>query len=194
MAGGTNGINGRPAARFTNSSSQYFVLPDSADVHPATLALACVFTQLGSPQYCHLFSRSYSASWVAPYVSYSVSLNDDAAHTPEFAVTVGGSRIAATASGYTYASGTHILICNYDGIAMRVYMDGQLIKYQAQTGAVDYSNPSTSNRLGRTGDVSPGYFINALVAEASISRALMDYERRGIEQRWSREYGVKLIS
>ena len=188
---GVNGVNGMPAANFSAAGTDSMALVDGATIHPATLTLGAIFRQNGSAQYCHLFSRWYSASWSAPYASYSLVLNDDLAHTPEFDVTIAGTRKPCLATGYTYPSGLVMLIGVYDGVNQNLYGNGKLIKSLAQTGAVDYTYATTNNYLGQQ---SGGYYVNLDLAECFIASAITERQRRGIELRWARQYGVQLAA
>ena len=145
QAGGLFGpsLNFRGGSGGTGYGSSIDVTNSSAYKPSSALTIAAWVNPDGvSTNYNVVAGIDYrnNGTWSAPNYSYALQSGWVGALTPYFHVTSGGTAVTITSpSGLATNAWSHIA-GTYDGVTMRLYINGQQVTSTARSGAIDYGN------------------------------------------------------
>ena len=134
-----------------DGSSAYAEAPDSSSLDSPSSQITLeawakpTSGTLGNGYFRYLIQKAYTSA-VSPYYQYGLGIADGGSYpnSVAFSFSVGGGSLAllvANYSGWQYGVWNH-LVGTYDGSYMRLYVNGQQVAVQAQTGTIDhYATP-----------------------------------------------------
>jgi hypothetical protein len=147
---GTNRPGGMGVLAF-DGTDDYVRIPSSASIKPTTAISLCgwflVSAFVNSQKILALDYRA-NGTWSPPYVAYSLNTDEGGNRKASFPIVISGS-LREISGSTTLTIGTWYHVAGvYDGVTMKVYVNGRLDGTLSQTGTIDYGT-SLDLTIGR---------------------------------------------
>ncbi|PCH97183.1 MAG: hypothetical protein COB85_02875 [Bacteroidetes bacterium] len=162
---------GRTDSAYAFDGSGYITIPDAASLKPSLAVSTCAWVFLSDTStWPHVVSKRYSTT-TDPWTSYGLGTNNWGTNTAwSFGVSNGtsGSLVYSDEVTGVILNQWVFLVGTYDGTYVNLYVNGKLVRKEAQTGSIGYSTMALTIGTAVSGQNFNGKIDDVLIYNRAL--------------------------